>query len=272
MTAATDGFAGWRRFQTLWLDRAGPVARITLNRPGRLNALDRVAWRELPEAVELACADRGIAVLILTGAGRGFCSGADADDMLAQRLARPPRLEIPEAAGREQVLLAGATVPVIAAVNGPAAGAGLGLALMSDIRIAADTAVFVEAHVARGLTPSLASWYLPRIVGLTRATEMVLLGRRVAARQALDWGLVSDVVPAADLAAAALGLANELAALPRFAMLTARESLRRGLTGTVDELREWSGAMEALAVTLSTEAQDGRTSFRAAAGGRQETT
>jgi 2-(1,2-epoxy-1,2-dihydrophenyl)acetyl-CoA isomerase len=260
----TGGFTEWRPFETLRLERAGPVARITLNRPERLNALNRVAWSELPQAVTAACADRDIGALILTGAGRGFCSGADADDILTERLARGPRLEIPDPGGREWALLAGAAVPVIAAVNGPAAGAGLGLALMADFRIAADTAVFTEGHVARGLTPSVASWYLPRFIGLTRATEMVLLGTKVPAVQALDWGLVSGVVPAEELESAALELAGKLTALPRFAMLTARESLRRGLTGSVAELREWSGAMEALALALSTEARDGRLSFREA--------
>jgi 2-(1,2-epoxy-1,2-dihydrophenyl)acetyl-CoA isomerase len=266
MTVVPHGFAPWRRFETMSLERTDTVARITLNRPDRLNALNRVAWRELPEAVEFACSDRAIGVLILTGAGRAFCSGADADDMLADRLDRGPQLEIPEAAGREWSLLSGAAVPVIAAVNGPAAGAGLGLALMADFRLAADTAFFTEAHVARGLTPSIASWYLPRFVGLGRATEMILLDQRLSAAQALEWGLVNAVVPAAELADAALGVAGRLAALPRFAMLTARESLRRGLTGTLSELREWSGTMEALALALSTEAHDGRASFRSGRG------
>jgi 2-(1,2-epoxy-1,2-dihydrophenyl)acetyl-CoA isomerase len=263
MTHTTDGFAPWGRFETVCLERSEDLARITLNRPEKLNALNRRAWRELPEAIQLACSESDIAALILTGAGRGFCSGADADDMLTERLSRSPRLEIPEPAGREWPLLAGATVPVIAAVNGPAAGAGLGLALMSDFRIAADTAVFVEAHVARGLTPSIAAWYLPRIVGLTTATEMVLLGRRLTAPEALERGLVSRVVPAAELPSTAVELGRRLASLPRFAMLTAREALHRSLTEPLAQVRQWSGAMEALSLALSTEAQEGRTAFRA---------
>jgi 2-(1,2-epoxy-1,2-dihydrophenyl)acetyl-CoA isomerase len=262
MTDIADGFALWERFETLCLERSEDLARITLNRPEKLNALDRRAWTELPEAVRLACSDSRIAALILTGAGRGFCSGADADNMLTTRLSHTPAAEIPEPAGREWVLLSGATVPVIAAVNGPAAGAGLGLALMSDFRIAADEAVFVEAHVARGLTPSIAAWYLPRLVGLTMATEMVLLGRKLTAAEAKQHGLVSAVVPAAELLHAATDLGRRLAALPRFAMLTAREALRRGLNEPLAELRHWSGYMEALSLALTSEAQDARTGFR----------
>src|SRR5689334_5039069 len=101
MTHSSDGFTVWERFETLCLERCEDLARITLNRPEKLNALNRQAWRELPEAVRVACCDPAIAAIILTGAGRGFCSGADADDMLTERLARPPRVEIPEPAGRE---------------------------------------------------------------------------------------------------------------------------------------------------------------------------
>jgi 2-(1,2-epoxy-1,2-dihydrophenyl)acetyl-CoA isomerase len=247
-------------FETLVLERSGEMGRITFNNPDRLNSLTRLAFAEVARAVTAANEDDEVGVLILTGAGRGFCSGADVQDFLARRT--PAEVGgIPDKAGRELPLLEHAEIPIVAAVNGPAAGAGCILALLADIRIASTEAFFVESHVARGLTPSVGAWLLPRMVGLTKATEMVLLGRRVYAAEARDIGLVSEVVEPDQLLKVAESYASELLALPRFAMLTARGALRRSLHEPLANVREWAGAMEALSLATTDEAAAGTAGF-----------
>lgn len=258
-----DGHA----FETLVLERRGAMARITLNNPDRLNSLTRLAFYELPHAAGLASAADDIGVLILTGAGRGFSSGADVNDFLGHRVRTKAYGRIPERAGRELPLLSDVEVPVIAAVNGPAAGAGLILALLADIRLASAEAFFVESHVARGLTPSVGAWLLPRCVGLTKATEMVMLGRRVSAQEALEIGLVSEVTEPDQLLVRAEAYAEQLLAMPHFALLTAKSAMRRSLEQPLDDVREWAGAMEALSLATTDEAVVGTTGF---SGGSDE--
>lgn len=250
-----------RTFETLILERAGGMARITFHNPTRLNALTRLAFQEVRQAAALADEDDGVGVLIITGAGRGFCSGADVNDFLAQRVHHGPRVAIPDRAGREMPLLADVKIPIIAAVNGPAAGAGLILALLADFRIASTEAFFVESHVARGLTPSVGAWLLPRYIGLSRAAEMVLLGRRVYAQEAYQIGLVSEVVEPDQLLAKAEEYAEQLLALPRFAVLTAKGAMRRSWEQPLDDVREWAGAMEALSLAITDEAAAGVKGF-----------
>jgi enoyl-CoA hydratase/carnithine racemase len=238
-------------FHELRIERSGPVLRVTLDNPQKLNAVTRQMLRELLGLRLVVESDPEVSVMILTGAGRGFCSGADIGDLIGHREAAGVRAEIPEAAGRFFPILDDFPVPVIAAVNGPAAGDGMSLAVMADLRVASDDAFFVESHVQRGLTPSVLAWYLPRIVGLGRAYEMVVLGRRVSAGTALEWGLVNEVVPREDLLDRADAIAREILALDRFAMLTARGALLRTTQGHgVESVREWAGSMEALALAL----------------------
>ncbi|MGW3810269.1 enoyl-CoA hydratase/isomerase family protein [Micromonospora sp. NPDC005113] len=248
-------------FESIVIERAPHLARLTFNNPDKLNALTRKAFAEVTDAVTRLNAEPDVRVLIITGTGRGFCSGADVSDLLARRAAEGVSSQLPDRAGREVPLLAHAQMPVIAAVNGPAAGAGLILALLADFRVASESAFFVESHVARGLTPSVGAWLLPKIVGLGLASEMVLLGRRVYAQEALAHGLVTRVVPDDELLAAAEALAAELIALPRFALLTARGAIRRGLDHSMDEVREWAGAMEALSLAMTDEAGAGSAGF-----------
>lgn len=250
-------------YETIKVDVAAGTARLTFDNPSKLNALTRKAFAEVSAAVSGLNAHPDVRVLIITGSGRGFCSGADVHEFLGARLAEAHGIGLPDHAGRELPLLAHAEMPVIAAVNGAAAGAGLILALLADFRIAADSAFFVESHVARGLTPSVGAWLLPRIVGLGLATEMVLLGRRVYAAEALARGLVSAVVPQDDLMAAAEELAVSLAALPPFAVRTAKHALRRGLEQPLDQVREWAGAMEALSKATTNETAAGVAGFGA---------
>lgn len=194
----------------LLCDRRDGYAVVTLNRPDRFNALSHALVADLRELLEKLEADDDVRAIVLTGAGRAFCAGADlkggpsdAEDVIR-------RLYIPLV----EVLTEMGT-PMIAAINGAAAGAGLSLALHADLRVASTTASFSMSFVKVGLVPDAgASWLLPRLVGATRAAEMALLGRKITADQALSWNLVNDLVPANDLLWRATALAAEIASLP----------------------------------------------------------
>ncbi|MBA3741465.1 enoyl-CoA hydratase-related protein [Sporichthya sp.] len=191
------------------VDHDGPVAVVTLDRPERLNALSHDLLRELRTQVAVLDERRDVRAIVLTGAGRAFSAGADlqggpsdAEDVL-RRLYNPLIRD-----------LMGLQKPLVAAVNGVAAGAGVSLALACDLRVAAATATFRLAFVNVGLVPDAgATWLLPRIVGTARASEMALLGRAVQAEEALAWGLVNRVVPDGETLGQALELAHAVAAL-----------------------------------------------------------
>jgi len=200
------------------------VATLTIARPDRLNALSSKTVDELREAVE-ETGRSDARCLLLTGEGRGFSSGAD--------LAGGGGL--PEDAGAAlekhfnplvQALFA-LEIPVVAAVNGPAAGAGCSLALAADIVIAARSAYFLQAFVNIGLIPDAgATWLLPRLAGRARAIEMMMLGERIPAERALDWGMISRVVEDEDLAAESVALATRLAQGPTVALGLVRRLAR----------------------------------------------
>ncbi len=203
-------------YRTLTLQRrAGGVALVTLNRPARLNAITFEMFDEFRALCADVAADDDVRVLVLTGAGRGFCAGLD----LAEAATLPGMPAVEMMAGQESWADAVAGFhrlrkPVIAAVNGAAAGAGFSLALAADIRLAAPEARFNAAFVRIGLTGGDCgtSWFLPRVVGLGRASEIVLTGRFVGAEEAAGMGLVNRVVPAADLLDEAFAVAEQIAA------------------------------------------------------------
>lgn len=203
-------------YETLLVDqpRAG-ITVATLNRPDRLNALTFQMFDELTQLAAEIGTDDQVRVLVLTGAGRGFCAGLDLGD--AATLPDMPTakfLEGQERWSRAITAFRRLPKPVIAAVNGPAAGAGFSLALAADIRIAAPAARFNAAFIKIGLTGGDcgSSWMLPRIVGLGHAYEILLTGRLVEADEAARIGLVNRVVPAGDLVTAALEVAELIAA------------------------------------------------------------
>jgi len=220
-------------FRHILLDVApNNVATITLNRPDSLNALSAAMLEELGAAVE-SLPGSGARCLLLTGAGRGFSSGADLagsgglpDDVGAALEAHyNPLVEA----------LFALPMPVVAAVNGAAAGAGASLALCADIVVAARSAYFLQAFVNIGLIPDAgATWLLPRLAGRARAMEMMLLGERISAEQALDWGMIARVVDDQDLPSETAALAARLAAGPTVAYglirRLARDSARLPLT------------------------------------------
>lgn len=207
------------------------VRTITLHRPEKLNAVNPRLAEELPRAVREAAGDDAVRVVVLTGAGRGFCSGLD--------LSEPPRLPTDTLAqrldplawvGRWVLALRACEKPVIAAVNGAAAGAGFGLALAADVRLVAQGAVLTAGYVRRGLSPDAGvSWLLPRLVGLSRATEIILTGRDVDAEEAGRIGLAAAVVPDADFAAQVARYAERLAAGPPIAFVLAKRLLASAL-------------------------------------------
>ena len=211
-------------------ERAGRVAVITLNRPERLNTISGKMLDQLSAALVEADRDPGVRAVVLTGAGRGFCAGLDLEDQ-----AGGSGLDIGSRAGElalrdaPPVVLHGIDVPTICALNGGAAGYGMDLALGCDIRLAADTAKMAPAFTKRGVLPeSGGTWLLPRLVGYSMAAEIFFTGETLTADRLLELGLVSRVVPAAELMAAALDLGERIAANAPLAIRAAKRMLRYG--------------------------------------------
>ena len=192
--------------------REGAVLTITLNRPEVFNAFNAALHARLRAALEEA-ADPEIRAVVITGAGRGFCAGQDLKEF--QEVAGSIRERLEETYHPNIRLIRGLEKPVIAAVNGPCAGAGLSLAAACDIRIAADVATFVPGFIGIGLVPdSGGSWFIHRLLGFARAFEWMTSNRRLSASEAHAWGLVSEVTEADQFAARAAQVAETYAALP----------------------------------------------------------
>ncbi len=219
----------------------GGIATITLNRPEVLNAGNRELLGGLLGAMEEVERDDGVDAIVLTGSGRGFCAGAD----LAAGNWWPEGLTLGE--GVAWVLeewwnpcaraIAGASKPTVAAVNGVAAGGGIGLALACDIVVAAESAYFVQVFGPQlALVPDVGStWHLPRLVGPVRARGLTMLGDRLSAPIAKEWGLVWDCVPDDALAETAAGLAARLGSYDREAIRSIRAILDGGMARTFEE-------------------------------------
>lgn len=208
---------------TLDVTVVGAVATVTLRRPEKLNAIDATMQQELQRAVRVLDADDAVRAIVLTGAGRGFCAGADVAALAsyARGGARPPALRQTMRDGSQRLAAALLEVetPLVAAVNGHAAGAGVALALAADVVLAAEDAMFTVAFAHRGLVPDYGvTFLLPRIVGLRLARELCLLGEALAADRAAEVGLITRVVPSERLAAEAAEVAGQLAAGPTAAL------------------------------------------------------
>lgn len=217
----------------------GSVAVITLNRPVSLNALTPQMHRELRAALDRADANPAVRALVLTGAGRGFCAGADLNAVAggdaANDLGRmDPGDSIEQNFNPTTRRLQALRMPCIAAVNGVAAGAGVSLALACDVTIAAPGAKFIQAFSKIGLVPDAgSSWFLPQRLGLARAMVLAMTGDALASQQAKEWGLIWDV--ADDCVAAAMLLAQRLAAMPTAALVATRHLMRGSTTRTLDQ-------------------------------------
>lgn len=215
------------------LERRGKVAVVTLNRPERLNAFAPSTARALWGALDAIAADDGLRAVVLTGAGRGFCAGADlkalADGADSDWGSRRGMIDIP-------LRLRDLPQPSICAINGVAAGAGFGVALAADLRVASEEASFIAAQIRTAQVPDAGlTWFLPRLVGSEHALRIALSGRAIPAREALDLGLVGEVVPSARLLERALELAGEIAAGPALATRLARRAIHRGAEIGLDE-------------------------------------
>lgn len=239
----------------------GPVATLTLDRPESLNALTVPVKVALREALETIAADRAVRAVILTGAGRAFCAGQD----LAEREqpdAAPLDVEVRERYNPLIRAIRSMPQPVIAAVNGVAAGAGASLAFACDIRIAAEEARFLLAFGRIGLVPdSGATWFLPRLVGPAKAAELALVGDTVDAKEALRIGLVSRVVPADGLMPEARALAARLAEGAPLAMSLTKRALERSMTVTLDEALDREAELQGQA-GASADHAEGLAAFR----------
>jgi len=232
--------------------RDGAVLTITLNRPEVLNAFDAAMHKALAGALKEA-ADADVRAVILTGAGRGFCVGQDLTEFreapgdIGSRLRQNYHPNVLAIRGLEK--------PVIAAVNGAAAGAGLSIACVCDLRIAADSASFVPAFINIGLVPdSGGSYFVTRLLGYARAFEWMTSGRKLTAAEAHAWGLVSEVVEDDTLPQRSADLAAQLAAMPTRGVGMTKRLFDRALTNTLDEQLE----LEAQLQTAATQTDDFR--------------
>ena len=227
------------------------VATITLNRPDRMNALGGTLSLELGEALEEANSDAEVGALVITGAGKGFCSGADLTSLggTSEQVGRGLVHRSPAAGGLRSTALQleNFEKPSIAAVNGAAVGAGLSLALACDIRIASDRARFSQIFIKRGLVPDTgATYFLPRIVGLAKACEMALTGDFLDAEQARECGLVSRVVPHDNLMREVRELAVRIAAGPPVAVKLTKRLLYRGAVSDLATALELEGYFQGI--------------------------
>jgi 2-(1,2-epoxy-1,2-dihydrophenyl)acetyl-CoA isomerase len=226
-------------------ERDGGVLTITLNRPDKLNAMNGAMHAALAAALKDA-RDPEVRAVVLTGAGRGFCVGQDLTEF---------REEAGDIGGRLRgtyhpnvLALRALEKPVIAAVNGPAAGAGLSFACACDLRLAADQATFVPAFINIGLIPdSGGSFFVARLLGYARAFEWLTSGRRLTAVEAHAWGLVSEVVEADALAARAAEVAASLAAMPTRGVGMTKRLLDRAGASTLDQQLEWEAQLQTAA-------------------------
>ena len=239
------------KYEAIIYEKKDGIATITLNRPERLNAIGATMTEDLEHALDEANSDEEVRALIITGAGKGFCSGADLTSLTstADQIARGLVDRSPSAGGIRSYTLQiqNSEKPTIAAVNGAAVGAGLSIALACDIRIASDKARFSQIFIKRGLVPDNgSSYFLPRVVGMAKACEIVFTGDFLDAEQARDYGLVSRVVPHDELMSEARGLATRIAAGPPIAMKLAKRALYRGATTDLASALEFEGYMQGI--------------------------
>ncbi len=239
-------------FETITYEVSEQILTITLNRPDKLNAFNATMMRELIEAFDAADADDDVRAIIVTGAGRAFCAGADLSsgaDTFDRDARRGPVKRLPDGrvdysdpqardgGGQVTLRIFKCLKPVISAVNGPAVGIGATMQLAMDIRIASENARFGFVFSQRGIVPEAASsWFLPRIVGISQALEWCFTGRVFPAQEALAGGLVSRVVPPDELLPAARALAREIATKTSAVSVALIRQMMWRLSGTDDPM------------------------------------
>jgi 2-(1,2-epoxy-1,2-dihydrophenyl)acetyl-CoA isomerase len=225
-------------YQTILFEVSDGIARLTLNRPDRLNSFNTAMHAEVQDVLAAIRREATARVLVLTGAGRGFCAGQDLGDRLVAPGGAAPDLGPSIENGYKPLILAlrRLPLPVIAAVNGVAAGAGANIALACDLVIAARSAAFIQAFAKIGLVPdSGGTWLLPRLVGHARAMGLALLGEKLPAETAADWGLIWRCVDDEELAAEVDTLARRLAAAPTRGLARTKQAMLEGWSHTLEQ-------------------------------------
>jgi 2-(1,2-epoxy-1,2-dihydrophenyl)acetyl-CoA isomerase len=213
------------------------LARLTLNRPDKLNSFTVAMHLEVHAALDAAAADPAVRALVLTGAGRGFCAGQDLGDRAVSGGDTKPDLgeSIEKYYGPLIRRLRAMPKPVVCAVNGVAAGAGANIALACDIVVAVETAKFIQPFCNLGLVPDAGgTWFLPQLVGRARAMGLALLGDTLSATQAAEWGLIWKCLPTADFEAEVTALARKLAAGPTLGFARTKQAIDAAATSTLD--------------------------------------
>lgn len=241
-------------YQTITLEQAGPVARITLNRPDAANGMNDTMTRELADAAA-RCDTPATKVVVVTGAGRFFCAGGDLKDFAAAPSRGRHIKGVADDLHRAIATFARMDAVVITAVNGTAAGAGFSLAVIADLVLAAESASFTMAYTRVGLSPDgSSSYYLPRLVGIAKTKELMLTNRTLSADEAYRWGLVTEVVADAALAERADELAEKMAATAA----GSNGGIKALLLGTFSNGLEEQMELEGRLIAQRAESADGR--------------
>ncbi|MDQ4078804.1 MAG: enoyl-CoA hydratase-related protein [Chloroflexota bacterium] len=238
-------------YETILHEQDNGVLTITLNRPDKLNAGNDQMLEELQDAFRQAGRDASVRALILTGAGRGFCAGQDLASVREREESAEPVSygeHLRQSWNRVISRMRNLEKPILCAVNGVAAGAGMSLVMACDLRYASENASFIQAFVNIGLIPDSGStWNLPRLIGPTRAMEMMITGRKVSASEALEWGLINDIFPPDQLIDEVRQRAEQLAIMPTRAIGLLKRAADYATNSTLDEALEYEADLQELA-------------------------
>ncbi|MDE3074051.1 MAG: enoyl-CoA hydratase/isomerase family protein [Chloroflexota bacterium] len=233
--------------------REGPIATFTLNRPQRRNAFSDEMMAQWAAAIVEAQRDDRVRAVVVTGAGSAFCGGGDLEEILRWRSEDPitRKAHLWQSILRVPLSLKDLDKPIIAAVNGPAIGAGCDMALMCDIRIASEKAVFAESYVLVGLVPGDGgAFFLPRLVGLAKACELLFTGETISAVEAERIGLVNRVVPHEELLPKAYAMAERIASMPAVSVRLTKRLIYQGLQSDVKTALDMSSSFIAHVIPL----------------------
>ena len=257
-------------YEAIILEKSEDIATLTLNRPEKLNAIDARMTQELIAALDEVDADGEVRVLIVTGAGRGFCSGADVGGMAggrggessAPRSAEDIRQGLTQGAGRIIPKLQKMQKPTIAMVNGAAVGAGFDIALACDLRVGSENARFMNAFVRIGLFPGFGgTWLYPRVMGLGKALEYLFTGDFMEAQEAEKLGVLNHLVPASELENETRALARRIADGPPIAIRLMKLQVYKGLEMDLETALQVAAACETITLT-SEDHREGVAAFR----------
>ena len=256
-------------YEAITLERRGAVAILTLNRPDRLNAISPTLRSEVAKALAAVKADDEVRALVLTGAGRGFCAGTDllgtgpaATGRLPEPTNQDERLDEMGWVGRWAMMWAGLDKPVIGAINGIAAGAGMSTALACDVRIGSEHTRFKSVFIERSLSPdSGLSFFLPRIVGYAAAADLIFTSRAVEADEALRLGLLNRLVPAAELVEGAVAYAKEMTCWPPVALRASKRVLQHNTDAELEAALRYEIAALSYARRAPNDVKESRLAF-----------